>query len=363
MTTVLHYIQQWLPITEQFVHAHVTRSRHRAVVVSRLPFDNLDAFPHRPRHALAPVLRRTPDRLDHLVTSALVAGAALAHRAAVVHVHFGYRLNDVAGAAGRLHRPLVVSLHGHDATAYPTAHPGHYRGNLERADRVIVPSEFLAARAVALGARDDAIAIVPAGVDTAWFSPSPLPDGPPTAVFVGRLTEKKGIDVLLAAWPRIAAAVPGGQLRVLGDGPLAAAVRSTGAGVSLVAPEPDRRAAQVRDVLRSARVVVSPSRTPADGDAESLLLVNLEAQASGRPVVTTRHGGIPEFVADGETAILVREDDAAALADAVVTLLSDGDAAARMGAAGPAVAARFDITTSVARVDAVYDELVEGLRR
>ena len=59
----------------------------------------------------------------------------------------------------------------------------------------------------------------------------------------------------------------------------------------------------------------------------------------------------------------MREDDAAALADAVVTLLSDGDAAARMGAAGPAVAARFDITTSVARIDALYDELVEGLRR
>ena len=103
---------------------------------------------------------------------------------------------------------------------------------------------------------------------------------------------------------------------------------------------------------------MAPSRTTADGDAESLLLVNLEAQATGRPVVTTDHGGIPEFVRAGETALVVPEADAGALADAIVTLLRDDALAERLAAAGPEWAARFDVSGCVARVDEVYDAVM-----
>jgi glycosyltransferase involved in cell wall biosynthesis len=176
--------------------------------------------------------------------------------------------------------------------------------------------------------------------------------------FVGRFVEKKGLDVLLAAWPAVRAAVPEACLRLLGYGPLEAMVRRAGDGVEVVAPCGDAPAAQVRDALRQAAVVVAPSRTAADGDAESLLLVNLEAQATGRPVVTTRHGGIPEFVDDGRTGVLVPEGDAYALAGALVSLLLDAGARARMAEAGPRWAARFDVRTSVAALDGVYDEVM-----
>jgi glycosyltransferase involved in cell wall biosynthesis len=126
--------------------------------------------------------------------------------------------------------------------------------------------------------------------------------------------------------------------------------------------DPARRADQVRDAIRRARVIVTPSRIAADGDAETLLLVNLEAQASGRPVVTTRHGGIPEFVSEGETALLVPEADAAALSDALARVLLDEKLAERLGAAGPAWAMRFDVDRCTAAVDDLYDAIAAARR-
>ena len=195
------------------------------------------------------------------------------------------------------------------------------------------------------------------GVDTAFFTPLPMPtDGPPVVAFVGRLVEKKGVDVLMAAWPAVRAAVPDAQLHVLGEGPLA--TRLVGDGVTRIRPEATQRREQVRDLLRIATVVTTPSRTAANGDAESLLIVNLEAQASGRAVVTTRHGGIPEYVADGTSALVVPENDAPALADALISVLRDRALAERLGAAGPSLAAQWDARAMTARIDDLYDDLV-----
>ncbi len=110
----------------------------------------------------------------------------------------------------------------------------------------------------------------------------------------------------------------------------------------------------MRSAITAARAVVSPSRTALDDSVESLLVVNLEAQASGRPVVTTRHGGIPEYVDDGATALVVPEADPIELAAALVRVLTDDALAARLGAAGPAWAARFDVAGCAAALDDLY---------
>jgi glycosyltransferase involved in cell wall biosynthesis len=224
----------------------------------------------------------------------------------------------------------------------------------------VVPSAFLRERVVALGVDSRTVHVIPAGVDTAFFSLTTVPDGPPTVVFIGRFVEKKGLDVLAAAWPVVAAAVPDVRLRLLGDGPLRDVVEQLARqrAVEWILPDASRRATQVREVIASATVVTTPSRTASDGDAESLLLVNLEAQASGRPVVTTDHGGISEFVRHNETALVVPARNATALADALVALLRDPARSAAMGAAGAAFAARFDASAMAARVDDLYDEVL-----
>jgi glycosyltransferase involved in cell wall biosynthesis len=360
MGRVMHYVQQWLPLSAGFVHDHVVHGLRPSVVVSRDPLDNEAAFPGPRVISLAPWLRRAPGRLHDPWTPALSA-IAVARRVRLVHVHFGYVAPEVLGVCRRLRLPLVLSLHGDDLTAFVRANPRHYEALVDVAARVIVPSEFLAERAIGVGFAEAIVVVQPAGIDVSAFPASPLPAAP-GVVFVGRFVAKKGIDVLLDAWTSVIASRPDARLHVVGDGPLAPLVAGAPPSVTHERPDPSRRRQQVVAAIRAARIVVTPSRTSAEGDAESLLLVNLEAQASGRALVTTRHGGIPEFVVEDETALLVDEGDPAAIADAIVRLLDDAELCRRLAEAGPAHAAPYDVRRAVARIDRIYDEVL-GERR
>lgn len=358
MSSVLHYMQTWLPISEQFVHALVTGSRHRGVVVAREPLQNRAVFPHRPVRSLGWLPVQIPSTaIERRLITAYLMATIRRERARVVHHHHGYRLSDVAGAIRRLRVPLVVSLHGHDVTAFEREWPGILDPGLELADAIVVPSSFLAGHVKPLGVPAERIRVIPSGVDVDWFRPTPLPEGA-DVVFVGRFVEKKGIDVLLQAWPEVLRRVPEARLNMVGSGPLESLARSGGPSTRVETTDSSRRATQARDAIRRGRVVVTPSRTAADGDAETLLLVNLEAQASGRPLVTTRHGGIPEYVDEGRSALLVPENDDGALADAIVRLLTDESLARRMAIAGPEWAKRFDVAGCTAMVDDLYDSLI-----
>ena len=110
---------------------------------------------------------------------------------------------------------------------------------------------------------------------------------------------------------------------------------------------------EVRDIpalLGRARMFVQPSLS------EGIPLTVLEAMARGLPVVATRVGGLPEVVVDGETGLLVPAADPPALAQAVLSLWRDPDAAGRMGEAGRKRVERvFDVRRMVADYEALYD--------
>ncbi len=348
---VLHFMQRWLPLSEPFVYDVVTKSRCSGPVVSSEAVENTDLFPYEPLVSLA----RLPHRVRKQAVTARLMTVVWRHSVGVIHVHHGYRLHEVMGTRRRLRIPLVLSLHGHDITGAFEAHPDRYATSIPWIDAVVVPSQFLADVAVANGFPSERVHVIPSGVDTEQFRPTPLPSGAPEVVFVGRFVEKKGLDVLLAAWPDVQRQVPEARLRILGFGPLEGLARSGGDGVEVVL-RPSH--AEVREAIRRSYAVVSPSRTAPDDSVESLLIVNLEAQASGRPVVTTAHGGIPEFVRDGETALVVPENDAAALGDALVTVLRDRALAERLGKAGPDWVQQFDARRCAQRLDELYASLV-----
>lgn len=357
---ILHFVARWLPVSEGFVYDLVCHLGHSGVVVASRPLENLDRFALADVHSLAGLRRVVPRRFEQKALTVQLLSMAARRHVALVHVHHGYDADVVAGLVRRKRVPLVVSLHGDDVTGLVARHPRAYARVAPLTSAVVVPSAFLADFAVAAGFDPALVRILPSGIDTGFFAPTPLPDGRPEVLFVGRFVEKKGLDVLAEAWPKVAATVPDARLRLLGLGELEPLARAIGGEVEVVIG-PTR--GQVRDAMRRARVVVSPSRT-ATGDAvESLVVVNLEAQCSGRPVVTTDHGGIPEHVRPGETALVVREGDPAALADALVEVLTDDALAVRLGEAGPRWAARYDIRRTAGRMDELYDALIGGSLR
>jgi glycosyltransferase involved in cell wall biosynthesis len=176
----------------------------------------------------------------------------------------------------------------------------------------------------------------------------------PLLVSVANFVPMKGHRWLLAAMPAVLARFPDATLVLVGSGPGLQAAREHAATaglahrVHILGGRADPLA-----VLGLGDVIVLPSVA-----AEGLPITILEALALGKPVVTTRVGGIPEVVRDGETGVLVPPRDPEALAAAISSVLADPARAAAMSARGRAtLRARFTDDGMVRHVEQLYLDL------
>ncbi|URN15928.1 MULTISPECIES: glycosyltransferase family 4 protein [Streptomyces] len=189
-----------------------------------------------------------------------------------------------------------------------------------------------------LGVRPDRVHVVPVGADTGLWCPDPsVPEVPGRIVTTSSAdVPLKGLVHLVEALAKLRTEVPGAHLVVVGrraeDGPVARAVERYGLGdaIRFVKGVSD---AELVDLVRGAQVACVPSLY------EGFSLPAAEAMATGRPLVATTGGAIPEVAGpDGETCLAVPPGDSGALAAALGRLLGPGGAAlrARLGAAGRA---------------------------
>ena len=176
------------------------------------------------------------------------------------------------------------------------------------------------------------------------------PSDPVVILSVARLVEKKGAEVLLEALARVPPKLHWKLVHV-GGGPLkdrlALLARDRG-----IHERVEWRGALTQDRLlleyRNADVFALASRVARDGDRDGLPNVLMEAQSQGLACVATRVSAIPELVRDGETGVLVQENDAPALARALETLIGDPGRRRALGLAGQsAVAQRFTLDANV----------------
>jgi glycosyltransferase involved in cell wall biosynthesis len=164
------------------------------------------------------------------------------------------------------------------------------------------------------------------------FDPTEIPGDralvrEPTILFVGTQFKRKGGDVLLEAFRTVRRSIPAARLIIIGPRELAIADE----GVEMVGHlRQDDPAARQRllDAYAGAAVYCLPTRYEPFG------ISYLEAMYFGVPCVGTDTGAVPEMIIDGESGYLVPVDDAAALADRLLALLTNPELAARMGAAG-----------------------------
>ncbi|HWB38540.1 MAG TPA: glycosyltransferase family 4 protein, partial [Rugosimonospora sp.] len=164
--------------------------------------------------------------------------------------------------------------------------------------------------------------------------------GRPVIVCVSRLVPRKGQDALIRALPAVRRRVPDAALLLVSGGPYRAKLTRLAADLGLADHVVFTGSVPWADLpahYAAGDVFAMPCRTRAAGlDVEGLGIVYLEASAVGLPVIAGDSGGAPEAVRDGETGYVVGGRDVPALADRLVTLLTEPDLAKRMGAAGRA---------------------------
>jgi glycogen synthase len=167
------------------------------------------------------------------------------------------------------------------------------------------------------------------GLDMPALQPEPLSFQAPHFLCIGRLITDKGFDLALHAFTSVAGRFPQARLIIAGDGPAKTDLMQLSADLGMndsvvftgwVDPK------NIPELINASAAVLMPSRW-----AEPFGLVALQAAQMARPVVATRVGGLPEVVVDSKTGLLVENENANALAKAIVFLLEHPQEAIQMG--------------------------------
>ncbi len=272
---------------------------------------------------------------------------------ALIHAQFGLGGALALPIARHAGIPLVVTFHGGDATKdkhfqsnrlIPTIFQRRRGALAEEAETIFCVSQFVRERLIARGFPAANLQTHYLGIDIPTEVALPPLGASKTVLFVGRLVEKKGLDVLIDAMAIVRATDPSLSLTVVGDGPLRADLKRRAAQAGVQADFKGwLKPKDVQAVIRRALLLAVPSRTADDGDAEGLPTVIMEAMALGVPVIASRHAGIPEIISHGVTGLLIPENDAPALAEAIVAIHGDQSLAGGLrGEAYADVRARFD---------------------
>ena len=171
---------------------------------------------------------------------------------------------------------------------------------------------------------------------------------------IGRLVWQKGFEYLIEAVPQIVSAIPEAKFLIVGEGPLrrelGVLTRKLGVNERVIFTGFRN---DIRDVLATIDVLVVPSLL------EGFPMITLEAMAMAKPIVATAINGITEQVANGEDGIFVPPRDSAALANAIIRLLSDRKSAQIMGMLGrKKVEQEFSVERMVSETEKVYMALL-----
>jgi glycosyltransferase involved in cell wall biosynthesis len=291
------------------------------------------------------------------------------HTIDIVHARSRAPAWSALWATRRTGRHFVTTFHNAYGEGSRLKHI--YNSVMAKGERVIAISDFVGTHvAQVYGVSSDRLRVIPRGVDFVRFAPDhigaerlvtlarqwQLPDGAPVVMLPGRLTRWKGQLVLIEAIALLGRSdvrclfVGSGDARYRRELEAHAAKLGLGGAVEIVDECRDMPAAYML-----ADVVVSASTSP-----EGFGRVVAEAQAMGRPVVATSHGGARETVVPGSTGWLVPPGDSRALAEAVAEALKLGpeERLAHAARAIEHVRRNFDTAIMAARTLDVYEEVL-----
>jgi colanic acid/amylovoran biosynthesis glycosyltransferase len=259
----------------------------------------------------------------------------------VLQAHFGPVGRTFRFVRDLWKAPLIVTFHGYDFCRVPRDEgQGVYTRLFQTADVVTVNSAYTGDRVEELGCPRAKVCKLAMGVNPDAFpfhERTRRPGEPVRALTVARLAEKKGLEYSIRAVAELRQAHPELHYDIAGEGPLRPALHALierlGAGrhVTLHGACDGNSVAQL---MARAHLFLLTSVTAADGDQEGTPVSLMEAQASGLPVLSTLHSGIPEVVLDGQSGLLVPERDVAAVSGRLGYLLDHPESWPVFGRAG-----------------------------
>lgn len=233
--------------------------------------------------------------------------------------------------------PVVINVLGGDIGITNPILRYFVKYSLKRADHVVALTPAITNEINKLGIAEIDISVVPLGVYSDLFSPEfrdnkirqkYVTNNDPLLLFVGRLVEKKGVEYLVKAFPKILEKFDTAKLLIIGNGLLANDLKRLTHDLKLtdsVYFEGDIDNKKLPQYYASADIFIGPSIIPESGDLEGQGVVFLEAMASGCCTIGTNIGGIPMCVVHEKSGLLVEQKNSQQISQAVIRILEDLD--------------------------------------
>lgn len=209
------------------------------------------------------------------------------------------------------------------------------------ADAIVVHSRTAEKKLLIEGYDPKRIHLIPCAINVKKLQPKrtsylkkKLELSGPIVLYLGRVSNEKGLLYLLYAFPIVLKEIPDAKLVIIGQGPerqnLIELSRKLNISKSVVMPGPISHS-KIQEAFALAEIFVLPS-IPTASWREQFGYVLIEGMSCGKPVVASRTGAIPEIVDDGITGLLVQPKDVTGLSQAILSLLLNPSKAREMGA-------------------------------
>jgi glycosyltransferase involved in cell wall biosynthesis len=189
--------------------------------------------------------------------------------------------------------------------------------------------------------------------------PSSRPPKEHTILFIGKLVEQKGVDVLIKALARARSVIPDVRLKIVGDGPEEHLLRELAADIQvseLITFAGKLSNTQVMKEFDDAFCVVIPSKY-----AENCSIVGIEAMSRGKIIIASNIGGLPDLVVDRETGFLVQPNDPIDLSEKIIYVMQADSLLPEMGTRARAKYLNsFSKQAYTRGLLSVYDKAIKG---
>jgi colanic acid/amylovoran biosynthesis glycosyltransferase len=284
-----------------------------------------------------------------------------------VHIHHGTLASKFQFLKEEHGIPLFIGFRGKDATAYPKKEKNlkQLKKLFQMGDRFFPVCEHLKKEIIKLGCPEHKIRVLYGGVNLSRFEfqPRKLENMKKIRFLaIGRFVEKKGFSDLIRAFAKVKKKKVEVKLILIGEGPCEAKYRKLIKNLQLdnsVEIIPWIEYSKIQKQYYRSHIFCAPSCTDEEGNQEGIPNTLKEAMATGMPVISTTHAGIPELVKNKISGLLVPERSVNDLAQAMIWLADHPDRWSVMGQkAREKVELDFNLKLQLEKQKEYYDEVI-----